>query len=231
MFSFKQYIESKKPMNYRPRDGQEEALRNWIEENANHIIGRRIHMSYEGVGEITDVPQIVEPGYYRMNGKPFGLWYAFGRDWIDFVANQMPSGVVDNIYEVVLNPTRLLVVKDQKTVEEIEKEFAVLSGFKNHGWSSDDKYGMFGGIKKVGWGIGTSKNPNGPGYVTTEHPRLLNWEQMRQAYDGIELYPEKIEAAWSEDWTVDSGCIWNKQGIKTLKTLGRYDPVSSRYVV
>jgi hypothetical protein len=229
---FRQFIEAelqlggpgRKPFGYRPLKGQHEALQQWMEANRS-IANKRIHMSYGPIGSTMDVPQIVQSGYKRMNGKPFGLWYAFGQDWVEFVLNENPGGIVDFIYELEINPTKVLVVKDRQTVEYLDKNFGVMSDWAKHGWISNDKYGRFGGIQRIEYGPGI----RGDKAVTLERPKLLNWEQMRSVYDGIEVYPDKVDAAWIDEWAVDSGCIWNRAGIRRVHLLARYNKDSNKY--
>ena len=58
--------------------------------------------------------------------KPKGLWYSCGNSWKDFVNNEM--GGMDRysyMYEIEINPSRMLIIKDSKSFLAFEREFLI----------------------------------------------------------------------------------------------------------
>jgi hypothetical protein len=50
---------------------------------------------------------------------------------------------------------------------------------------------------------------------------MIDWKKVAEKYSGIEIAPYDYEARmkfnWYYTWDVASGCIWNKEGIKSVK--------------
>ena len=48
----------------------------------------------------------------------------------------------------------------------------------------------------------------------------INWEKVSSEYSGIEISPyqesARYEVFWYNGWDVASGCIWKKEGIKSI---------------
>lgn len=192
------------------------ALEKWAADNASALQNKRIHITDKEMIPFNK-SQEVEPGYFRMNGKPFGLWYAFGKDWIDYIAREHLNGVADIIYEVQVNPVKMLNVKTDEQAAQLEKEFGVFNNFKQHGWYSDDERD---GLVRY-----TTLNK-----ITETRPKLLNWKRLSQIYDGIELDPQKVWRPWSDEWAIHSGCVWNKSAIMSHRVLAQYDPTTNQFV-
>lgn len=178
---------------------------------------KRIHLSANKIEAINDKSQDLQPGHFRVNGKPFGLWYGVGTQWIDFVVNEMPKGVKTYIYELIVDLPKILVVQDEKHATEIEKEYGVWSDFHKFGW-----YDPAGAIQHI------QHHDNGQ-TVSTQRPKLIDWQKAGQKYFGVEVNPEKIYSPWSDRWDVHSGCVWNKSGIISLQLIAEYDPQTSTY--
>ena len=75
---------------------------NFISKNYSNS---RIIMSKES--EINFIPT---PLSKQKNGfKPIGLWYGIGTSWIDWVISNMPDWECENIFEIKLDESKILI--------------------------------------------------------------------------------------------------------------------------
>jgi len=45
--------------------------------------------------------------------KPKGLWYGIGTSWIDWVKSEMPEWEYDNIFEIIIDESKIFKIKNQ----------------------------------------------------------------------------------------------------------------------
>lgn len=57
--------------------------------------------------------------------KPEGLWYALGKEWINWVKANMPQWKGDHLYKIEVNTSRILLLNSMKKVGEFEREYGV----------------------------------------------------------------------------------------------------------
>jgi len=178
----------------------------------------RLHMTNHNL-IVKSRGQYVAPGYYRMNGKPFGLWYALGTNWFEFILFEHPNGIGDLIYKVDINPAKILSIQNQEQVENLEKQYP--NAHQTTAWGKHKEKATY----KV-----TYQNQNGEYRTIAERPYMPNWQLIARDYWGIEIiHPEKISGYWIEDWSVPSGCIWNKNGIKNVELLAKFNLKTESY--
>lgn len=123
--------------------------------------------------------------------KPSGLWYGFGASWLDWVRSEMPEWEKDysKIFVIEINEGSVLKMS---TFEEL-LEFT-------------NKYSP-------------SKN------IPIFKMNLIDWSEVAKDYSGIEINPYIFRARmnektnWYYTWDVASGCIWDRNAIKSITEL------------
>lgn len=134
----------------------------------------RIHMSKDPIYKL-------EKRYYvqRPVDKPEGFWYGFGEEWIDWTETSWPERKGEYIYEVDINESNILQIKDYSELEEFTKEY--------------------GSIKQIYPGF----------IFFIDWPKIeLKYDGIEinpYIYQGR---MEK-KTIWYYSWDVASGCIWN----------------------
>ncbi len=67
-------------------------------------------------------------------------------------------------------------------------------------------------------------------YATHDHPRGIDWSEVAEKYDGIEICPHQDDrkfsttGGWYQTWDVASGVFWNAdvvEGIEEITSLGQ----------
>lgn len=61
-------------------------------------------------------------------GKPCGIWYAFGTEWIDWVTNEMPEWMGTYFYKVETT-SAVLKISNDKEFDEFSKSYGGQSKF------------------------------------------------------------------------------------------------------
>lgn len=133
----------------------------------------------------------------RVTYKPKGLWYGFGTSWIDWVRSEMPEWEKDysNVFLLEINENSVLQLGSKSDLIEFTKKYS-----PSHNNSS-------GQIKDISY---FEKN-------------MIDWSLVSKDYSGIEINPYIYSARmneltnWYYPWDVASGCIWNQDGIKSIK--------------
>lgn len=125
--------------------------------------------------------------------KPKGLWYGFGDQWINWLKSEMPEwwDEAQYAYKVFPNLANILVIN---TIEELDQFI--------------DTYNI---------------------------GRNIDWVRVAEEYDGIEFpsysregfrnlafsSSDHMKYMWVYSMDISSGCIWNPNGIKSLKAFGK----------
>lgn len=139
---------------------------------------------------ITDSSKI-EPREYvqkKHNLKPDGFWYSLGTEWMEWVGDNMPEWICDNVIEIDIDLSKVLVLE---TVEQCE-DF-----FKKYGFE------VCSGIHYIDWEQ-VCKNHTG---VEIRNYYDLKWSKSILDKSHYWLYP----------WDVSSGCIWDLSIIKNYE--------------
>lgn len=55
--------------------------------------------------------------------KPFGLWYGIGTSWIDWVKDEMPDWDYDNVFEIVIDESKILKISKFNELIEFTNEY------------------------------------------------------------------------------------------------------------
>jgi len=56
--------------------------------------------------------------------KPFGLWYGFGDEWLEWVLREMPHWTARwrHRYRIILDPSRILAIRTSKQLDAFVRE-------------------------------------------------------------------------------------------------------------
>ena len=141
-------------------------------------------------------------------GKPNGFWYSCGDSWKHFASTNdnvyLPKAYHWDpnkyLYHIKLNPDKILFIRNLDEFKTFTTQYSV------------------------------DKNDN----HQFDFP-LINWFDVAKDYSGIEICPYLSELkpsniigfkfsvyntpdqdAWYYYWDVASGCVWNKEGIKSI---------------
>lgn len=149
----------------------------------------RIHLSKDNIYKL-------EKRYYiqRSYDKPDGFWYGFGNEWIDWTETAGPNYQGDYVYEVDINGSNILQIKDYSEITVFTKEYG------------SDKQIAPGIIFNIDW-------PK----IELRYDGIEINPYIRQARNDT-------KTLWYYGWDVASGCIWNleKVNIKLLGLLKDY---------
>ena len=139
----------------------------------------RIHMSKDPIYKL-------EKKYYiqKSYDKPEGFWYGFGEQWIDWTETEGPNYKGDYAYEVDINGSNILQIKDYSEIIEFTKEY--------------------GSSKQIAPGI----------IFFIDWPRIeLKYDGIEiNPYIGQARLNHKT--LWYYSWDIASGCIWNLDKVK-----------------
>jgi hypothetical protein len=160
----------------------------------------------------------------RAGGKPFGLWYGLGTQWIDWVCENMGCEHYKYFYEVKIVGNVLQLKTKQDHIDFWEK-------YKHDTFRTVESNRRYD----------SRRQPNlenlRDAWKTYDWLPLINWAKVQEEYDGIEVMGGKFHNAalydskytyetegdkdfprgsikWVYSWDVDSGCIWNKDAIE-----------------
>ena len=78
----------------------------------------RIHMTAK---DKINLPFAVEQ---EPSFKPRGLWYGIGTSWIEWVRSEMPEWEGDYIFNLDIDPTKILQIKSSEELLKFSKEYA-----------------------------------------------------------------------------------------------------------
>ena len=131
----------------------------------------------------------------KITYKPKGLWYGIGTSWVDWVRSEMPEWEKDynSVFLLEINKDRILQLGSKEELIEFTKKYS-----PSHNKNSTNKMGYW------------EKN-------------LIDWSLVTNDYSGIEIKPYIYSARrdeftnWYYPWDIASGCIWNRDGILSIK--------------
>jgi hypothetical protein len=115
----------------------------------------------------------------KSDDKPDGFWYGFGYEWIDWAETAGPEYMGEYVYEVDINGSKILHIKNYSEIIEFTKEY--------------------GSIKQIVPGV----------IFSIDWSRIeLKYDGIEiNPYIGQARTNEKT--IWYYSWDVPSGCIWN----------------------
>jgi hypothetical protein len=123
--------------------------------------------------------------YAQISGdKPHGLWYGFGDEWIDWTETAGPERKGEYIYEVDIDSSNILQIKDYPEIARFTKEYG------------SSKQIIPGKIFSIDWSRIEYK------YDGIEINPYLYHARLDDKF------------LWYYSWDVASGCIWNLEKVK-----------------
>ena len=157
----------------------------------------RIHLSKTPIDKIE-----IRVKNQDVHGKPSGLWYGFGDNWINFkkygvtwdTGENVPlKGVMNSevyVYKLYFDLSEIIILNTEDLFKEFTKKYS------------------------------TRQN----------YPHNINWDLVSKEYKGIEfpnyeelgvrnLYEKSEEYYWMNTIDVNSGCIWDASVIKRIRRL------------
>jgi hypothetical protein len=67
--------------------------------------------------------------------KPVGLWYGIGTSWIDWVKSEMPDWEVENIFELHINDSNIIKIRNMEEILEFDQKYSINHDyFKTINW-------------------------------------------------------------------------------------------------
>lgn len=78
----------------------------------------RIHLSKSPIYKLEKRGYIQKHSY-----KPNGFWYGFGNEWIDFVEIKFPEEKGEYVYEVYINSSNVLQIKDYLGIKKFTQKY------------------------------------------------------------------------------------------------------------
>ena len=136
-------------------------------------------------------PVSQHPADFDPPGKPKGLWYAVGAEWIDWCKDEMPHWIGDKFYKIEITDKVLRITN----VDEFK-------------WFCD-KFGYFPEYYKH-----TSLANH---YIDIDWMKVA--EEYPGIEIAPHQYSLCHEYNWYYGWDVASGCVWDESAIKSLKRL------------
>lgn len=79
--------------------------------NKRIILSQKDKMSFENIDT------------QRSGAKPIGLWYGIGNSWIDWVRNEMPEWEYDNVFELKINESKILMISNMNELMEFNNMY------------------------------------------------------------------------------------------------------------
>lgn len=149
--------------------------------------------------------------------KPLGLWYSLKWYWIENIYNGMRYDEID----YTINDNKIYEVDADKYLYKVE---LFQDAYTNLNFKSLnkilklEKYEDFLEFYKI------YKYENPDANNEYEGWEQINWKKVYMDYGGIELsdiFLEKVYASrkWWWGWDIPSGCVWNKDLIKTFELI------------
>jgi len=90
----------------------------------------RIHMSK------TPIYKLEKRNYQQSIGmKPQGLWYGFGKEWIDWVESEMPQWKGEYIYNMNVNDSNILQIKDYSEIINFTNKYIMIPSTYHINWN------------------------------------------------------------------------------------------------
>ncbi len=141
----------------------------------------RIHTSKYPIYELK------KERYYQKSGnKPYGFWYGFGNEWIEWTEMAGPELKGEYVHKVDIDGSNILQIKDYSEIERFTKEYQ-----SNHQI-------IPGVIFDIDWSR-----------IEFQYDGIEINPYIYQA-----LMSNKF--LWYYGWDVASGCIWNLSKVKII---------------
>lgn len=175
--------------------------------NEKLTLGRneRVHISTNKIESIKDIEQ-----GKSVYGKPGGLWYGFGGEWIYFAKygfdddSELSFKKKKYGYKIYPNMEKIIVLRTEDDVNDFVDKY--LS-------SVPVRRGAFGDQYDIDW-VKVSQDYSGIEIPTYNELGMGQWS------DPYENGPESVKRYyWLYPWDVSSGCIWRSDGIIRMKEL------------
>jgi hypothetical protein len=121
--------------------------------------------------------------------KPFGLWYACGGEWIEWMESEMPEWLEDGQYLYEVQPT-----------------------YSAGGLAAGRSGKYVGGVLRL-----TTEEEVVEFSRTYSNFDKVDWHEVASIWDGIEICPYQDDLRlsmhnWYYPWDVASGCVWRPYG-------------------
>lgn len=141
----------------------------------------RIHLSKGHIHKL-------EKRHYtqRPDDKPDGFWYGFGDEWIDWTETAGPERKGKYVYEIEINGSNILQIKDYSEIAEFTKEY------------ESGKQIIPGKIFSIDWSRVELK------YDGIEINPYVDQARIDDKF------------LWYYGWDVASGCIWNLEKVNIM---------------
>ncbi len=120
----------------------------------------------------------------KPNHKPQGFWYGFGDEWIEWAEFAGSEYRGEYIYEVDIDGSNVLQIRDYSEIEEFTKEYKF------------EEQIIPGVIFHIDW------------------PRIASKYDGIEINPYISAARLDTKSAWYYSWDVASGCIWNMNKVK-----------------
>ena len=123
----------------------------------------------------------------EISHKPVGLWYSFGKQWLDWCEYEMPDWIKKNFFKLNITECNILKITNAKELREFDREYKIL---------------LYGRFDSINW-INVAKKYDGIEIYNIE-------EDYKYIY-------EEIRNKWYNTWDIGSGCIWRNCNVVATK--------------
>ena len=128
--------------------------------------------------------------------KPYGLWYGFNDDWIQFWYSESLHKVTSlYIYEIKLDMSNILIINSLKDLNKFFKEYT----------------GQLSIRSKIPYNINWYK-------VAEKYKGF----EINIPESHIDAYFMLGDIDWLLSWDINSGCIWDPSAIEEIKETKEY---------
>lgn len=176
--------------------------------NEKLILGRneRVHISTNRIDSIKDIEQ---RGTWF--GKPNGLWYGFGDEWIYFAKHGFFDGSNHSFkkkkygYKIYLNMEKIIVLRTKNDVDNFVDRYLrkIPAAYYIY---DDNQY-------SIDW-AGVSEDYSGIEIPSYRELGMRSWgDPFENSQKNVKRY------SWLNPWDVSSGCIWKSNGVSRIREL------------
>lgn len=155
---------------------------------------KKYHFSSKPLKNIRSLSQ--ETIGFTAYDKPNGFWYSCGDDWLKFLETEMPYELNSKIYvyEVDIDDSKILKMSTASDLDAFTEKYHVKDAAK-------------------------LLIPN-----LSYTKQTIDWDMVAKEYSGVEICPyigsRRLQLSWYYGWDVASGCIWNRDAVKSVKLIG-----------
>ena len=131
------------------------------------------------------------------HGKPVGLWYAIGDEWLQCCAAEgwLEDYDYKHFYEIDVSEANVLRLSTAQEVLDF------------HDTYRGDPHFV-------------------PGFEIEPGDWAVDWEAVRKRYDGIEIFPYqqklRFDLHWYYTWDVACGCVWRMGKVSSREVSSEY---------